>query len=404
MELHEKIATAWLLRLAKYNPEFLQWVGGQRYRNDDTGERVLFQSLPSGQQTKMFALWKKVNQGEGAEKRKKENRWLSGNQNPDRYEHVEFKLHLDDETEEEDRKRLAAMFGTENEDEMRDAILDLAGAGGIASLVETVQVLTWDDNYDSKVNVVGKGKHGLSFERIFTYDETGDEDQPWMGSGIENKFFEVSSKAPPGVGTRMLASQVGAAEGAGFSHIQTEAARAGGLNGYYTWPRLGFNAGLTREDLEDLEEYDPEAAWEVQQLAEADDNRSPMFEDDPIELFHVMAVPAARKWWEKEGHTIPTVFSVSDDYDGGKAYQILREYTEAKAMAEGQTIPEYLSKIGAKKKKNMPPELTEQDNKILNRVWENVRKRVLDKAKKKKEASIAGSWLRLQIVKSSLGI
>ena len=97
-------------------------------------------------------------------------------------------------------------------------------------------------------------------------------------------------------------------------------------------------------------------------------------------------------------------FSVSEDFDGGKAYQLLREYTEAKAMVEGKTIPEYLSKIGGKKKKNMAPELTEQDNKILDRVWDAARKRIkknVKKTKSQKTASeVARSWLWTKIVKS----
>lgn len=403
MSLERRVAAAWMQRFAKYNPEFLQWVGQQRFVQPNTRNRVLFQSLDDAEQKKIYERWKQMTHGEESERVKKENRWLTTNQDPKRYEHIKFQIRLDEETAKEDQKRLEDIFGTKDQDEIRNAILDLAGAGGVASLINSADVITWKDEYEAKIQVMGRGKHGLHFDRRFTYDDTGDEDQPYIPSRIENNIFSVARDAPPGLGTRMLASQVGAAENDGFSFIEAEAAKGGEMNGYYTWPRLGFNAPLTQEDLNDLEDHDPEAAWQVQQLAEADANR--MFEDAPVEIFHVMAIPEARKWWEREGHALMASFSVSDDFDGGKSYQLLRAYTEAKAMAEGKTIPEYLAKIAGKKKsKNMAPRLSDQDQKILDQVWEGVRKKLMANVKKKKASEITAFWLRMQVVKSSLGI
>lgn len=392
-----KIAASWLRRFAKYNPEFMQWVGQQRFRHPETGNRVLFQSLPDPEQTEIFERWKGLNQGEGAERRQEANRWLNGNEDPERYENIDFQIRLDDETAEEDKKRLADIFGTKDQKEIRNQILDLAGAGGIAAMVESVTVLTWEDDYEAKIRVSGRGKDGLNFERTLEYEETGDDEHPYMGHTIKNELFSVGSDAPAGMGTRMLASQVGVASNEGFSFIETEASGGPGqtMNGYYTWPRLGFNAELMDGNLEDLEDHDPEAAWQVRELAEADENR--MWPDAPAEIFHVMAVPAARKWWEEEGHRLTAAFPLSEDFDGGKAYQLLRAYTEAKATAKGQTIPEYLSKIkmGAKKGKNMAPRLDKQDNEILDRVWEETRQRIQQKSKTKKQGTqVAELWLR----------
>jgi hypothetical protein len=50
---HQKIAARWLLRLAKYNPEFLQWVGQQRFVQPDTKNRVLFNSLEDEEQQRI---------------------------------------------------------------------------------------------------------------------------------------------------------------------------------------------------------------------------------------------------------------------------------------------------------------------------------------------------------------
>jgi hypothetical protein len=396
-----------LLRLAKYNPEFLQWVGQQRFVQPDTKNRVLFNSLEDEEQQRIYERWKGMTQGEGAEKRQEANRWLTTNQDPERYDDIEFQIRMDEDEVEPTKKRLKDIFGTEDQEEIRDRILDLSGTGGIASLVESVDVLTWENEYDAAIVVMGRGKHGIHFERLITYDSTGDEEQPWAPSTIENKLFSVGRDAPPGMGTRMLASQVGAGADEGFRFIEAEAGGGpgGNMNGYYTWPRLGFNAQLMDGDLEDLEDHDPEAAWQVQQLAEVDEDR--MWPDAPAEIFHVMAIPAARKWWEEEGHKLMVAFPLSEDFDGGKAYQLLRAYTEAKATAHGQTIPEYLSEIktAAKKKgKNMAPRLDKQDNEILDRVWDDVRKRLMANVKKKKASELAKFWLWTKIVKSSLGI
>lgn len=390
-------------KTAKYNPEFLRWTGQQRFVQPNTRNRVKFESLEDEEQKKIYDRWNSMTHGEEAERTQQANRWLVPNSNPKRYDHIKFQIRLDEKTEKDDKERLTQVFGTEDDKEMRDKMLDLSGLGGIADMVASVDVLTWEEGDEVRVHIAGRGSDGLHFERQLIYEETGDEDQPYMPRTIQNNLFSVGRQAPSGVGTKMLASQVGAAEQEGFGIIETEATRGGDMNGYYTWPRLGFNAGLTAEDMDDLEDHDPEAAWEVRQLAEIDSNRE-FLGDSPAELFHVMAIPAARAWWEREGHTIPAFFSVSEDYDGGKAYQLLRAYTEAKAMAEGKTIPEYLSKTAGKKGKNMAPHLDKQDNEILDRVWDDVRKRLQANVKKKKASALARFWLWTKIVKSSLGI
>jgi len=397
----KKVAHVWLLRRAKYNPEFLQWAEQQRFPSPKTRDRIKFVSLPDDEKKKIYERWKSMAQGDQAERVKKENRWLVPNPDPKRFEHVKFQIRLDEETAQEDQKRLQQSFGTEDQNEIRDTILDLAGAGGVASLVTSVDVLTWQEGkHEARVKVMGRGKHGLHFDRNLKYENTGDEDRPFYPLVIENQISSVGSAAPPGVGTRMLASQVGAAEQEGFSHIEAEASRGRYLNGYYTWPRLGFNAPFTKKDMQDLEDELPEAAWQVQQLAELDSDR--MF-DGPAELFHVMAIPEAREWWEREGHSVMAAFSVSD-LDGGKAYQLLRAYTEAKAMAEGKTIPEYLAKIAAKRR-NMAPRLTKQDNGILDRVWGQARQKILVEAKTKKKASeLARFWVWTKVVERALEI
>ena len=44
-------------RLARYNPEFLQALRGRRFRHPETGNQVLFQSLPTAEQQKVYGQW-----------------------------------------------------------------------------------------------------------------------------------------------------------------------------------------------------------------------------------------------------------------------------------------------------------------------------------------------------------
>lgn len=55
-----RVVSRWLvarLRHAKYSPEFMQAVQSQKFRNPDTGNDVLFVSLPSGEQQRVYQQW-----------------------------------------------------------------------------------------------------------------------------------------------------------------------------------------------------------------------------------------------------------------------------------------------------------------------------------------------------------
>jgi hypothetical protein len=48
------------LRDAKYQPEFLEWTAGRQFRNPESGNEVQFQSLPSGEQKRIYQQWAKA--------------------------------------------------------------------------------------------------------------------------------------------------------------------------------------------------------------------------------------------------------------------------------------------------------------------------------------------------------
>jgi len=56
---HERVARRWFQRIitALYSPEFYEWVWLKRFRHPETGNRVLFYSLPSEEQKRIHDQW-----------------------------------------------------------------------------------------------------------------------------------------------------------------------------------------------------------------------------------------------------------------------------------------------------------------------------------------------------------
>jgi hypothetical protein len=59
MELHKKVASLWLQRLirAAFSPEFYRTVVTRRFRHPETGNMVVFHSLPHEMQKKIHDQW-----------------------------------------------------------------------------------------------------------------------------------------------------------------------------------------------------------------------------------------------------------------------------------------------------------------------------------------------------------
>ena len=68
---------------------------------------------------------------------------------------------------------------------------------------------------------------------------------------IKNALFKLLEYAPDGLGRDAFVRQVIGARALGVDHLETFAAGSKdtpGWNGYYTWPRFGFNASLTDDE------------------------------------------------------------------------------------------------------------------------------------------------------------
>lgn len=74
---------------------------------------------------------------------------------------------------------------------------------------------------------------------------------------MHNHYFRTSRTAPEGIGLKSFATQVHHAEKFGIQYIDTDAVGdfkksqdENGWNGYYSWPRMGYNAELNEDDWE----------------------------------------------------------------------------------------------------------------------------------------------------------
>ena len=120
-----------------------------------------------------------------------------------------------------------------------------------------------------------------------------------------------------GLGAAALNSQVESASALGFREIRAYGAGSGepgnNTNGYYTWPRLGFQGGLggSRDTLEANTSLD---LTNVSSLRE---------------LFRIPGGPEA---WKQYGKALHLYFDLTP---GSTSREVLKRYGEAKAAAQG---------------------------------------------------------------------
>lgn len=114
-----------------------------------------------------------------------------------------------------------------------------------------------------------------------------------------------------GIGVRSFARQVSALATNGFARIETYAAGSYrndlGLNGYYTWARLGYDAPLSEEDIAIL----PEALQTARTVQD------------------LMATDTGRAWWELRGNGRVMIFDLSN---GSLSRQVLDNYIKQKGI------------------------------------------------------------------------
>ena len=120
------------------------------------------------------------------------------------------------------------------------------------------------------------------------------------GPAIHNDLLILREDAPKGFGTRILASQVRAARALGVTQLDLVAGgdadtrqRRGGMNGYYTWPSLGFVGTLDRH---------------IRSHARSSGLALPA----RATTAHLLASVEGKAWWLKNGETLEMAFDLRD--------------------------------------------------------------------------------------------
>lgn len=108
----------------------------------------------------------------------------------------------------------------------------------------------------------------------------------------------LKDNAPAGFGTHMLARMVDAAARVGVDRIDTDAIRDSHANGYYTWPRLGYDGPIPFKLTTKLPKGLRTARW----------------------LSDLMKTPEGRDWWKANGVGVKLSF---DPKPGSQSRQVL---------------------------------------------------------------------------------
>jgi hypothetical protein len=178
-------------------------------------------------------------------------------------------------------------------------VTDPAGVAAIGVPTDAVfKEVTVAVTPSGNVRITARGPDGSHADRTIY---RGDDGRPAMS----NSELELPASARGGGGTAHFAGQVANARRAGVSRIDTYAARADGrYNGYYTWPRLGYDARLP-------------------DLGRTAELARPASVAGATTLREVMADPAGRDWWRRHGRGTEMTFDLRR---GSDAVRALRDY------------------------------------------------------------------------------
>lgn len=167
---------------------------------------------------------------------------------------------------------------------------------------------------------------------------------------LYNEAFVIPGDAQgSGEGSRAFGQQVEAAAAIGVEQILAECARGRGMNGYYTWARLGYDAEL------------PEWAQRETGLRT---------------ISELMATPEGRAWWKEHGQTFAGTF---DPRPGSQSRRILDAYLrerfgKARAAEQAPDIDAEERRLDAAwdevgRTRGIPPPLVALRGDVLATAW-----------------------------------
>ncbi len=176
---------------------------------------------------------------------------------------------------------------------------------------------------------------------------------------INNELFEVSKEEQgKGLGTSMFVDQVRQAKAMGVDYIKTHAARKDSddpeeaMNGYYTWPRLGYDGDLGSQKSKLPEQF--RTAQTIQDL---------------------YAMPGGKEWWREHGESIDLKFDLAN---GSRSMKVLEAYLKAKeekkkkevsGMRYARSVDETPSPGGDPQRRGDQPDLSPEDEEALEEAW-----------------------------------
>lgn len=118
----------------------------------------------------------------------------------------------------------------------------------------------------------------------------------------------LNSSAPKGIGTRIAAYMIEAAQAAGFKAIEMMAWGPPRYNGHYTWPRLGWDGEFSEEHRKTLSQKGFSGVCSVSQI---------------------MKTAEGRKWWLANGWNMELSFDLDDK---GDSMRVLRSYLNSEGV------------------------------------------------------------------------
>lgn len=126
---------------------------------------------------------------------------------------------------------------------------------------------------------------------------------------IKNEFIMVEGKKGTGIGTKVFGRQVEQAVRLGATKITAEASRSMGMNGYITWPKLGYDAPIPASVMGGL----------------------PASLKGSKNISDLMKTSEGTEWWTKNGVTTDMTFDLKE---GSHSRKHLAAYLERKGVTQ----------------------------------------------------------------------
>jgi hypothetical protein len=189
-----------------------------------------------------------------------------------------------------------------------DEILDLIGYDEFAKVDPDFQPIVNPDPAINEINITYTSKK-LSVSR-------------WIMKGqITNDFVRIDpSLAGKGHGLAIFASQVKSAIAAGIPKIECIAAKAGDMNGHYTWARFGYDGVVRSKKWSDKK---------VEYVAKTLGRTPDEIRKNPIKISDLMKTKRGREFWRDHGSDFDATFDLSE---GSLSRRVLSEYLKEKGV------------------------------------------------------------------------